>query len=187
MARRTLDRAPERFALAGLSMGGYAALEIIRQAPERVTRLALLDTNARANTPEQAQSRRDLMALAESGRFLGISDKLLPMFIHPRRLADQGLCDLVKSMAEHVGKEAFLRQETALLARDDARDRLAAISCPTLVLCGRQDILTPPDLHEEIASAIPNATLVILPDCGHLSTLERPRKVTLHLQAWLED
>ncbi|MEO1017383.1 MAG: alpha/beta fold hydrolase [Pseudomonadota bacterium] len=187
MARRVLAEAPDSFVLAGLSMGGYLALEVIRQAPERVTRLALLDTNARADTPEQTQSRRDLIALAQRGRFHGVSDKLIPNFIHPRRLKDQGLCDLIRSMASHIGKDAFLRQETAILGRDDARDRLSAITCPTLALCGRQDVLTPPDRHQEIAERIPNATLVVLPDCGHLSTLEQPGKVTRQLKAWLED
>lgn len=184
MAERLLGEAPERFALCGLSMGGYVALEVMRRAPGRVARLALLDTQARADTPEAAQRRRDLMALAERGEFLGVAPRLLPLFLHPAKLQELG--PLVVAMAQAVGKEAFLRQQRAILARPDSRPGLAAIGCPTLVLCGRQDQLTPPALHEEMAAAIPEATLVVLPGCGHLAPLERPEAVTAQLLAWLE-
>lgn len=184
MAGRLLAHAPERFALAGLSMGGYVCLEVMRQAPGRVTRLALLDTQARADTPEASQRRRDLMALAERGEFLGVAPRLLPLFLHPAHLPALG--PTVTAMAQAVGKEAFLRQQRAILERPDSRAVLPTIGCPTLVLCGRQDQLTPPALHEEMAAAIPDATLVVLPGCGHLAPLERPEAVTAQLLAWLE-
>lgn len=184
MAERLLAEAPERFALCGLSMGGYVCFEVMRRAPERVSRLALLDTQARADTAEAAQRRKDLMALAERGEFLGVAPRLLPLFLHPAHL--ERLAPTVTAMAASVGKEAFLRQQRAILARPDSRPLLPSIGCPTLVLCGRQDQLTPPALHEEMAAAMPEATLVVLPGCGHLAPLERPRAVTAQLLAWLE-
>lgn len=186
MAARVLAEAPARFTLCGLSMGGYVALAILRQAPERVSRLALLDTQARADPPEATQRRKDLMALAERGEFRGVSPRLLPLLIHPDRLADEPLTGVVRAMAEGVGKDAFLRQQRAIMGRIDSRPHLAAIRCPTLVLCGRQDALTPLERHEEMAAAIPDATLVVLARCGHLAPLERPRAVTAQLLAWLE-
>lgn len=184
MAERLLAAAPECFALAGLSMGGYLCFEVLRRAPGRVARLALLDTQARADTPEAAQRRRDLMALAERGEFLGVAPRLLPLFLHPDHLERLG--PTVTAMAQRVGKEAFLRQQRAILERPDSRGILPSIGCPTLVLCGREDQLTPPALHEEMAAAIPDATLVVLPGCGHLAPLERPEAVTAQLLAWLE-
>jgi pimeloyl-ACP methyl ester carboxylesterase len=187
MAARVLAAAPARFALAGLSMGGYVALEIMRQASDRVTRLALLDTQARADTPEATARRRGLIELAEKGEFKGVTPRLLPMLIHLSRLADEPLTGVVRAMAEDTGKEAFLRQQRAIMGRPDSRPSLPAIRVPTLVLCGREDALTPLDLHLEMAAAIPDATLVVLPACGHLAPLERPAAVTRQLQGWLAD
>jgi pimeloyl-ACP methyl ester carboxylesterase len=185
MARRILDWAPARFALAGLSMGGYVAQELMRQAPERVTRLALLDTSARPDTPEQSRRRKGLIALARQGRFKGVTPRLLPMLVHPDRLEDAPLVDTVMGMAERVGRAAFLRQQTAILGRPDGVPDLSGIDCPTLVLCGRQDVLTPPDAHEEMAFHIPGATLVQVEACGHLSPLERPEPVLAAMRTWL--
>src|SRR5215469_4186810 len=185
MARRALAAAPPRFALAGLSMGGYVAQEILRQAPERVLRLALLDTNARADTEEQTARRRGLIELAEKGEVHGVTPRLLPVFLHPARLRDEALVESVMAMTERVGKDAFLRQQRAIMGRPDGRPSLAAIKCPTLVLCGRQDQLTPLALHEEVAGLIPGAKLVVVEDCGHLSTLEKPTTVTGALRQWL--
>ncbi len=187
MASRLLATAPERFALAGLSMGGYVAQEIIRQAPERVTRLALLDTSARADTPEQTKRRRDLMDLAGRGRFRGVTPQLMPLLIHPDRLEDEPLTQAIMAMAENVGPEAFLRQQTAIAARPDGRGDLAGIACPTLVLCGRQDRLTPVEVNIEIAEGIPGADLVILGDCGHMTTMERPEATTAAMRVWLTE
>lgn len=185
MARRALAAAPPEFALAGLSMGGYVAQEIMRQAPERVLRLALLDTNARADTPEQTARRRGLIELSEKGEFKGVTPRLLPLLVHPARTEDGPLTETILGMAEHIGKDGFLRQQKAIMARPDGREDLRRIRCPSLVLCGRQDALTPLTLHEEIASLIPGAKLVVIEDCGHLSTLEKPKSVSAAFRHWL--
>jgi len=186
VARDVLADAPfASFALAGLSMGGYIALEILRQAPQRVARLALLDTAAGTDLPEKTLQRLEFIALAERGKFLGITDALLPLLIHPSRLGESALTNVVKSMAKNVGKEAFVRQQRAIMSRADSRGLLAAIDCPTLVLCGRQDALTPLARHEEIAAGIKGARLEIIDVCGHLSTLERPVEVNAALRRWL--
>lgn len=185
MARSVLDAAPERFALAGLSMGGYVAHEIMRQAPERVDRLALLDTSAREDTDEQRARRRGLIELAQKGQFKGITPRLLPLFLHADRLDDTPLVETVTGMAQRVGKDAFLRQQKAILGRPDSRAQLSGYRCSTLVLCGRQDALTPLEVSEEMAEAIPGADLVVIEECGHLATLEKPEPVNAALRAWL--
>jgi pimeloyl-ACP methyl ester carboxylesterase len=185
MARRALAAAPPEFALAGLSMGGYVAQEIMRQAPERVLRLALLDTSARADTPEQTARRRGLIELSEKGEFKGVTPRLLPLLVHPARTEDAPLTGIILGMAERTGKDGFLRQQRAIMARPDGREDLRRIHCPTLVLCGRQDALTPLTLHEEIVSLIPGAALTVVEDCGHLSTLEKPKSVTAAFRHWL--
>jgi len=174
------------FALAGLSMGGYICLEIMRQAPQRVTRLALLDTAANAEQPEQSRRRIAFIELAQRGRFHDVTDKLLPLLVHPARLEESPLTETIKSMARNIGKDAFIRQENAIMSRTDKLPQLAAIACPTLVLCGRQDMLTPLARHEEIAAGIQGARLEVIDDCGHLSTLERPAAVNAALRRWLE-
>ncbi len=186
MARAVLDAAPERFALAGLSMGGYVALEIMRVAPERVARLALLDTSARADTPEQTDTRRELIELSQEGRFDEVPRQILPNMVHPDRLDDERLTSTVFGMAEAVGSEAFVRQEEAIIRRPDSREDLPGIACPTLVLCGREDALTPMYLHEEMSGLIPGSRLRVIEKCGHLSALERPEGVTTALREWLE-
>lgn len=185
MARRVVADAPDEFALAALSMGGYVAFEILRQAPERVQRLALLDTSARPDRPEQSARRRGLMELAQKGRFKGVTPQLLPILIHPDRRSDKALVRTVMDMAEEIGMEAFLRQQRAIMGRPDSRPLLPTIACPTLVLCGADDQLTPVELHEEIAAGILGARLIVVPECGHLSTLERPDAVNAALRDWL--
>jgi len=185
MAGRVLAWAPPRFALAGLSMGGYVAQEIMRQAPERVTRLALLDTTARADTEEQTARRRGLIELSRQGKFKGVTPRLLPLLIHPDRLGDEALVAVVTGMAERVGPDAFLRQQTAIMGRPEGIADLGRIACPTLVLCGRQDALTPLARHEEIVAHVPGARLVVIEECGHLSTLERPRETVAAFRDWL--
>jgi pimeloyl-ACP methyl ester carboxylesterase len=188
MAAAVLREAPvERFALAGLSMGGYVAQEMMRQAPRRVERLALLDTRARPDEPEETERRRALMELAQRERgFVPVTNRMLPLLVHPSRVKDEPLVRTVREMAERVGVAAYLRQQTAIIARPDFRASLASIRCPTLVLCGREDALTPLAFHEEIAAAIPGAELTVIESCGHLSTLERPEEVNAALGAWLE-
>lgn len=173
------------FALAGLSMGGYICLEIMRQAPQRVARLALLDTAAGGELTEQSTRRLAFIELAQRGQFSGVTDALLPLLVHPSRLAERALTDAIKSMARNIGKDAFIRQEKAIMSRADSLGLLASISCPTLVLCGRQDALTPPARHEEMAAGIKGAQLEVIEDCGHLSTLEKPNEVNAALRGWL--
>jgi pimeloyl-ACP methyl ester carboxylesterase len=185
IARRILDQAPPRFALLGLSMGGYIGFELLRQAPARVMRLALLDTSARPDTPEQTARRGALIDQARAGRFGEVADLLYPVLVHPDRLADHGLRAQVRCMAEETGAEAFIRQQTAIMNRIDSRPHLAAIGCPTLVLVGDADQLTPPERAQEIAAAIPGARLVVVPASGHLSTLEQPERVNAALLEWL--
>lgn len=186
LASGVLKTAPEQFALAGLSMGGYVAMEIMRQAPHRVTRLALLDTSARPDTDEQRTRRRGLIELAEKGKFKGVTPRLLPLLIHEGRMDDTALTDTVLAMAEHVGKDAFLRQQKAILGRPDSRPDLPDYDLPVLVLAGREDALTPLDAAEEMAGLIPGSQLTVLEDCGHLSTLERPGETTAAMRQWLE-
>jgi pimeloyl-ACP methyl ester carboxylesterase len=188
MAGRILAEAPtERFALAGLSMGGYVAQAIMREAPGRVERLALLDTSPRADTQEQTARRLGLMELAEKGEFRGVTPQLLPLFIHPERVSDRELTDAVMAMTERVGKDAFLRQQRAIIGRPDNRANLPKIDCQTLVLCGRQDQMTPLAWSEEIASLIPGAKLEIIEDCGHLTTMERPWETSVGMRQWLTE
>ena len=147
---------PERFALAGLSMGGYVCFEVLRRAPERVQRLALLDTKADPDSEAQTGRRRDLIALAERGQFKGVTPRLLPLLIHEARLEEAPLTELViMDMAEAVGKAGFLRQQQAIMGRPDSRPLLVRIACPTLVLCGRQDRLTPVEHHTAMAAGHP--------------------------------
>lgn len=184
MAARAVAAIEGPFALAGLSMGGYVALEVMRQAPERVTRLALLDTSARPDTPEQTRRRRGLISLSRSGRFRGVTPRLLPQLIHPARL-DGPLAAEVMAMAERVGQDAFLRQQAAIMHRPDSRPGLGRIAVPTLVGVGAEDALTPPPLAAELAAMIPGARLRHFADAGHLPTMETPEAVNAALAAWL--
>lgn len=185
MAERVLAHAPPRFALAGLSMGGYVALAVALREPERVSRLALLDTNARADTPEQTERRRAAIALAEDGRFAEVPPSLVPLLLSPAHQNTPAMVRTVLDMAERIGPAAFVRQQTAIMGRPDVRDRLEFIRCPTLVLCGEQDALTPPSVHEDLRNGIRDARMEVIPDCGHLAPLEQPGAVTDALRAWL--
>lgn len=185
IAKRILDSAPPRFALAGLSMGGYIALEMTRQAPVRIAKLALLDTGPTDDPPERQAKRRADIAAAQVGRFDEIIDAQFPLYVHPSRANDAALNATYLAMCHDVGPQAYVRQQKAIMERVDSRPLLPSIRCPTLVLVGEQDIATPPQLSEEMAAAIPGARLVRVPDCGHLSTLERPEAVTKAMTEWL--
>jgi pimeloyl-ACP methyl ester carboxylesterase len=186
MAARVLAAAPPRFALAGLSLGGIVALEIARRAPQRVERLALLSTTARPPTAVQVEQWRLLAKLACAGRLDEVvREQLLPKLVSASRLACPHITTTVMAMAEAVGPHAYVRQLTALETRIDSRPQLGQIACPTLVLAGEADVICPPELHAELAAGIPEAQFMRLPNCGHLSTLEQPARVTEVLSAWL--
>lgn len=185
IAAHILADAPPRFALAGISMGGYICFEILRQAPERVIRLALLDTTARPDTPEQTTQRRALIALSRKASFRTILAQMFTTLVHPSHRRNAHLRDIQTRMGLAVGIDGMARQQAAIIARADSRPDLPKITVPTLVLVGDKDPLTPPDRAEEMAAAIPGARLVIVPDCGHISTLEQPEAVNRTLIEWL--
>ena len=187
IAARILAAAPATFALAGLSMGGYVCFEILRQAPQRVARLALLDTSPRPDTPEQTTGRRAQITLASQGRFGEVLELQLPRLLWQRHREDPALRALLEQMAQEVGVSAFIRQQTAIMGRADSRPTLGNIHCPTLVLVGEHDELTPPERAAEMAGGIAGARLVSVPECGHVSTLEQPAAVTRALLDWLRD
>lgn len=185
MAKRMLDDAPPQFAYAGLSMGGYMAFEMLRLAQDRVLKLALLDTSARGDTPEKAQSRKEMIAAAEAGDFEAVKRATMPIFLHPDNVDNPAYRDVARGMCDRVGPKVFVQQMTALLNRRDSRDMLGDIRVPTMVICGRQDMGTPLEVNEEIARMVPGARLCIVEDCGHLSTIEQPQAVTALLRDWL--
>jgi pimeloyl-ACP methyl ester carboxylesterase len=184
-AEMVLDMAPASFALAGFSMGGYVALEILRRAPERVLRLALLDTSARGDTAEQASERRRRIGLVEAGQYEALVDESLPRAVHPSRVDEKVLMGALRDMALRIGPDAFVRQLEAIMSRADSRDCLDRIRCPTLVICGRQDTVTPPALAEELGAGIPGARVVLVDECNHYSPMERPYAVSALLREWL--
>lgn len=185
VAASILAAAPPQFALAGLSLGGYIAFEIMRQAPERITRLALLDTSAK---PFDAAQRGDRLALVERARREGMSpiaERLLPAFIHPDRLNDTALVGDVRRMIMATSPDVFALQQNAIMTRPDSLPTLNAIRVPTLVLVGRDDQRTPVADHAEIVAGIGSATLTVVEHCGHLATMERPEAVSAAMAQWL--
>lgn len=185
LASEALAQLPaERFLLAGLSMGGYIALEIMRQAPERVQALALLDTMARPDTREATEARHRLMDIAAKD-FARVNEVLMPRLVHPDHQDDPRLKAVIDGMADDLGKDVFVRQQRAIIDRIDSRPYLTRIQCPTLVVCGREDVIASVEIHEDMAEAIPNARLVVIEHCGHLSPLERPEEVTQALRSWI--
>ena len=184
LAAEVLLHAPPRFALAGLSMGGYVALEIMRQAPDRVQGLALLDTSARADVSEVRANRMKQIELAETN-FQLVLDNLMPKLVHPSRMIYNSIVDTVYSMGHRVGKDAFIRQQRAIMGRIDSQPHLAKISCPTLVLCGRQDLITPVEVHQEMTTAIPGSHLEVIEECAHLSAIGQPKLVSEAMRVWL--
>jgi pimeloyl-ACP methyl ester carboxylesterase len=186
LAAMALARAPAgRFALAGLSMGGYVALEIVRRAPERVAALALLDTSARPDTAEQTKARRSGIA-ASASDFDGVVRALFPRLLHPSRVGDAVLEAQLLAMARGIGREGYVRQQRAIIGRIDSRPTLTRIACPTLVLCGREDAILPLEMSEEMHAGIAGSRLVVVETCGHLSTMEQPEVVSDALREWLE-
>jgi pimeloyl-ACP methyl ester carboxylesterase len=183
IARRILDAAPDRFALAGLSMGGYLSQEIMRQAPERVTRLALLDTSARPDTPEQTAGRRAAVEATKQYDYTMLARMSLPGLIAAE--APDHVRDAVVAMSVRVGPEVYTRQQEATAVRPDSRPLLPTITVPTLIVVGALDTLTPPHLAEEMRDLIPGARLEVIPGAGHLPPIEKPDDVTAVLRKWL--
>ena len=185
IARRILADAPARFALAGHSMGGYIAFEIMRQAPERVAKLALLNTQARADTPEAIARRQAFAAMLKTAGPDAVLDAMWPYLLHPSRVNDEDLKQLMRDMRADIGAEAYLRQQKAVIERIDSRPLLPTITCPTLVMSGDQDNIISNSLSVEMADGIRGAKLVILGDCGHMSMNEQPETATAALTGWL--
>jgi len=184
MAKLVLNAAPERFSVAGHSMGGRVALEVFRMAPERVERLALLDTGVHPRAAGEEAKRGELVDLARSQGMAALAARWLPPMLHPDH------SELLQPLTEMVMRstpETFANQQRALLDRPDARTVLPLIQCPTLVLCGRQDIWSPVSQHEAIAASIAQSKLVIVEDCGHMSPVEQPDAVTKWLSSHLQD
>lgn len=184
MAARVLREAPPRFALIGHSLGGYIALEIMRQAPERVTRLALMNTQARTDPPEVTERRKTQLAASASGNFLEAMNAFFAMLVHPSRSEDPDLREELRLACIDAGAEAFRRQQTAIMGRIDSRPFLPQIAVPTLVLSGDEDRLISNKYSREMAELIPRSTLVIVPCCGHMAPLEQPDEVIAALDDW---
>jgi pimeloyl-ACP methyl ester carboxylesterase len=169
--------------LCGTSMGGMVALEVVRQAPQRVAALALLATSARADTPELLELRGDAIALFEQGRAEEVLRANVAFAFHPRAAA--ALAQPYIEFIQRAGALQLVRQNRAIMARIDQRPMLGSIRCPTLVVCGDSDALTPPEHSREIAAAIPGARLELVEHCGHMLTLERPDRISTLLRSWL--
>ncbi|WP_057913768.1 alpha/beta fold hydrolase [Peribacillus muralis] len=186
LAKSVLEDAPERFALAGLSLGGIISLEIMRLAPERVMKLALLDTNPNPPQPEQISGWERFIEMANNGQFLDITRKyLLPVLIHQDRRHDEALVSKIIDMAEKVGKVGYINQLKAVMTRSDQRSILSTIDCPTMILVGKEDMVCPVQMSEFLKEKIPGARLEIVNHSGHLSALEQPGKVSALLRDWL--
>ncbi|OYX43008.1 MAG: alpha/beta hydrolase [Rhodobacterales bacterium 32-67-9] len=187
LAAEILSHAPPSFALAGLSMGGIVAMEIMAQAPERVTRLALLDTNPRAELPEVRAGRDPQMERVRRGGLHEVMrDEMKPNYLieGPGKASVMALC---MAMAMDLGPEVFLRQSLALRDRPDRQKVLQGVKVPTLVLCGREDRLCPVERHELMHRLIPHSHLEIVEDAAHIPTLEQPERTTAALARWLEE
>ena len=185
LAAGVLAHAPPRFALAGLSMGGILGMEILRQAPDRVAGIALMDTNPLAETPVVAANREPQIVKARSGRLMEVMrDEMKPNYLAPGPQRTDVL-ELVMDMAEVLGPEVFIRQSRALQRRRDQQSVLRKCRTPALVLCGEHDQLCPVKRHTFMAELIPYSELVVLPDAGHLPTLEQPAATTAALRNWM--
>lgn len=186
MAHEVLAEAPARFALAGHSMGGRVALEIMRIAPKRVERLALFDTTATPATADEPTRRQEMIDLARNHGMAAIATRWLPLIVHPKCLNERDFMDALTAMICRADPGIYAGQIKALLNRPDYRPLLPNIACPTLVACGRDDLWSPVSRHEEIVAGIPDAKLAIIDDCAHMATVEAPGGVIKLLRAWLE-
>ena len=185
IASRILASAPPRFALAGLSMGGHVCMEIMRQAPERIEKLALLDTGAASDNEARRDQRKQMLSRFQAGEIDQLVDEFMDLLLWTERSGDSALVGDIKKMMIEVAPTAFEAQVNALWNRPDSRADMTSYACPTLILCGAEDRLTPPNWSIEMADLIPGAAIVLIADCGHMSTLERPEAVNAALMHWL--
>ena len=186
MASEALESVTGMVVPIGLSMGGYVALEMVRQAPERVAGIGLLNTAYGIDSDERRAQREATIRMAQSDSFQGVTRHLLKSFLSPAAMQDEDLVARVIAMAESVGRENFVLQQQAIMGRRGQADTLRGLKVPALVLCGSLDTLTPPRISEEMAQLAPDAELVILQEVGHLSTMEAPDAVTASLNGFLE-
>jgi len=184
IAKAILADAPPKFALIGFSMGGYIAFEILRQAPDRVVKLGLLDTSARPDTEESTTNRRRMIALAQKGRFIDAIEQTFPKSLHAENADNSDLYALHRGMAEANGPAIYEQQQEAIIARPDSRPLLASIKVPTLIVVGEGDQITPPEVAKEMHAGIPGSELLIVPRAGHLALLEQPESVHAALKGW---
>jgi pimeloyl-ACP methyl ester carboxylesterase len=185
-ARWVVDQMPAgKFALAGLSLGGMLAVEIMQFAAERVTKLALLDTGMRSQSEADRAIRRARIRLASEGHFELVLGMQMSRFIPAYRLPDKKLVDAVMAMCGEIGVEIYKRQEELAAIRADRRPDLPRLKCPTIVVCGRDDAATPLFLSEEMAAAIGGSELIVIEQCGHLVTMEKPEETNAILRKWL--
>jgi len=185
MAQQVLSSMPERFTLIGLSLGGYAAFEVIRRALPRLERLVLIDTTAVADHPARREGRHKDIATVQQGGIEALIPELPARWLLPAHVGKPELVQLMASMARSVGALGQFNQQTAMLGRPDSHADLARVRVPTLVMCGRQDPVTPLADHEAMAACVPGSRLTVIEDCGHLSTIEQPQAVTAELTQWL--
>lgn len=187
MAERILNNVSGSFSLAGLSLGGIVAMEIMKEAPERVNKLALLDTNPYPPTKEQVELWNNQQKQLQAGGFEQmVSEQFLPSAVFQEH-AGESVKEVIRQMSKDVGEEGFFKQLEANKTRPGAVDVLSAVKCPALVLAGRQDALCGPSMQEDLAKKIPNAKLVLIDQCGHLSPLDQPEAVTAVLSYWLQE
>lgn len=186
MGRSVLADAPERFALAGHSMGARAALEVMALAPDRVDRIALLDTGAHPPAAGEGARRQALLDVVNAKGMAGAVESWLPPMVHPDRLSDAIFMTEMAEMIRRASPEIFARQVRALLSRPDGFTRLPLIKVPCAMIVGRQDAWSPPAQHEEMKAYVPHALLTVIEDCGHMAPAERPEAVTAALQQWLD-
>ena len=184
IARAILADAPPRFALIGFSMGGYICFEILRQAPERVVGLCLLDTTARPDSAESTANRRRMIALAQKGKFGAAIEQTFPRSVHADNAGDSDLYAIHRGMAEANGPKIYEQQQEAIIHRPDSRPLLAAIAVPALIVVGEGDQITPPDAAREMHEGIAGSRLLVVPRAGHLALLEQPEPVHAALREW---
>lgn len=185
MAQALLQEYAGELILCGASMGGILAMEVANRAPSRIKALALLGTNARPETPDMAKLREAAIEFFKQGRVKEVLTVNLPMAFHPSRAKDEALTQTYLDFVLEAGADQLIRQNRAIMSRPDARLHLPQVTCPTLVMCGDSDQLTPPECSREIAALIPGAELVMIPHCGHMLTMERPEEVSAALLEWL--